>query len=189
MSSQRAQKEKTTPETVAAELRALDASLDLLDEGVAKSFGITRGDLRAMELVSRGGRVTAGLLADGLGVTTGAVTGLIDRMERMGYFRRQDDPKDRRKVVVLLSPKAKARERRAFERLGQDMERMLSRYRADELALIAHFLRRVRAIVDQIGGRADTVQEAGSGRKYHRSFSNTFDTPPGYGIVQNVRRP
>lgn len=164
MSSQSAEQEKTTPETVAAELRALDASLDLLDEGVAKSFGITRGDLRAMELVSRDGRVTAGQLADGLGVTTGAVTGLVDRMERVGYFRRQDDPDDRRKVQVVLTPKAKARERRAFEKLGRDMERMLSSYRADELAFIAHFLRRVRAIVDQIGGRAATVRGADSNR-------------------------
>lgn len=155
MSSRIAKQDKAAPETVAAELRALDASLDLLDEGVARSFGIRRGDLRAMELVSRGGRLTAGQLADGLSVTTGAVTGLIDRMERMGYFRREDDPKDRRKVVVLLTPKAKARERRAFERLGRDTERMLSSYRADELALIADFLRRVRAIVDQVGRAAE----------------------------------
>ncbi len=95
MSRQSADQQKTTPITVAAELRALDRSLDLLDEGVAESFGIKRSDLRAMELVSRDGGLTAGLLATGLGVTTGAVTGLIDRMERMGYFRRQDDPDDR----------------------------------------------------------------------------------------------
>jgi DNA-binding MarR family transcriptional regulator len=160
MSRQSADQQKTTPITVAAELRALDRSLDLLDEGVAESFGIKRGDLRAMELVSRDGGLTAGQLATGLGITTGAVTGLIDRMERMGYFRRQDDPDDRRKVVVVLTPKAKLRERGAFERLGRDTERMLSSYRTDDLALIADFLRRVRAIVDQIGRRAGTVTNA-----------------------------
>jgi len=87
-------------------------------------------------------------------VTTGAITGLIDRMEGMGYFRREDDPSDRRKVVVLLTPNAKVRERRAFERLGRDMGQMLSTYRADELAFLARFLRRTRTIVDQIGGRS-----------------------------------
>lgn len=151
MSRRIANHEETTPEAVAAELRALDRSLDLLDEGVARSFRITRGDLRAMELVSRDGRLTAGRLADGLGVTTGAVTGLIDRMERMGYFRREDDPSDRRKVHVVLTPKAKARERQAFERLGRDMAKMLSSYRAGELAFIADFVRRARAIVDHVG--------------------------------------
>ncbi len=160
MSSRGVEQKTTTPETVAVELRALDRSLDLLDEGVARSFGITRGDLRAMELVSGDGRLTAGRLADGLGVTTGAITGLIDRMERMGYFRREDDPKDRRKVHVVLTPKAKARERQAFERLGRDTERMLSSYRDDQLALIGDFLRRVRAIVDQISGRPESASSA-----------------------------
>ena len=160
MSSRIAQRKKTTPETVAAELRALDRSLDLLDEGVATSFGISRSDLRAMELVSGDGRLTAGQLARGLGVTTGAVTGLIDRMERMGYFRRQDDPRDRRKVHVALTPKAKAQERQAFERLGREMERMLSNYADDDLALIGDFLRRVRGIVDQIGGRPESASSA-----------------------------
>jgi len=154
MSRQVARQAPATPDAVAAELRALDASLDFLDEGVAESIGISRGDLRAMEVVSRRGRLTAGQLAGELGVTTGAVTGLIDRMERLGYFQRQDDPSDRRKVVVLLTPKAKARERRAFERLGREMEQMLSTYRTDDLAVIGGFLGRVRAIVDQIGGRA-----------------------------------
>jgi DNA-binding MarR family transcriptional regulator len=160
MSSRSVEQKKTTPEAVAAELRALDRSLDLLDEGVAISFGITRSDLRAMELVSADGRLTAGQLARGLGVTTGAVTGLIDRMERIGYFQRQDDPSDRRKVFVVLTSKAKARERRAFERLGRETERMLSSYRDEDLALIGDFLRRVRAIVDQLGGRPESASSA-----------------------------
>ncbi len=150
MSREMTKSEDATPAAVASELRALDASLDLLDEGVAETFGIKRGDLRAMEVVSRRGRLTAGQLAAELGVTTGAVTGLIDRMERIGYFRREHDPSDRRKVVVLLTPKAKARERRAFGGLGREMGRMLTRYRLDELAFLADFLRRARAIVDQI---------------------------------------
>jgi hypothetical protein len=56
-------------------------------------------------------------------------------------------------VVVLPTPKAKVRERRAFERL--EVEQILSSYRADDLAVIGGFLGRVRAIVDQIGRRAD----------------------------------
>jgi hypothetical protein len=53
----------------------------------------------------------------------------------------------------LPTPKAKARERRAFGRL--EVEQILSSYRADDLAVIGGFLGRVRAIVDHIGGPAD----------------------------------
>ncbi|MEI4884075.1 hypothetical protein, partial [Klebsiella pneumoniae] len=63
---------------------------------------------------------------------------------------------DRRKVYVALTPKAKARERQAFERLGRDMAKMLSSYRAGELAFIADFLRRARAIVDHVGAPSTT---------------------------------
>jgi hypothetical protein len=58
----------------------------------------------------------------------------------------------------LPTPKAKARERRAFERL--EVEQILSSYRAADLAIIGFFLRRVHAMVDDIGGRADKVTNA-----------------------------
>lgn len=158
MSSRIPERANLTPEAVAAEMRALDASLDLLDEGVAQRFGLKRSELRAMELVSREGSLTAGQLARGLKITTGAVTGLIDRMERAGYFRRQDDPSDRRKVVVLLTAKAKAKERREFEQLGRSMADMVSGYRADELALLGDFLRRARTVIDQVAGSASRLE-------------------------------
>jgi len=59
---------------------------------------------------------------------------------------------------VSLTPKAKARERRAFERL--EVEQILSSCRADDLAVIGGFLRRVHAMVDHIGGRADKLTNA-----------------------------
>jgi hypothetical protein len=60
---------------------------------------------QTQELVSRQGRATAGQLAEQLRLTTGAVTGLIDRMEAAGYFRRNGDLTDRRTVVIQLTPK------------------------------------------------------------------------------------
>ena len=145
----------------AADMRAFDASLDLLDEAAARALGISRSDLRAMELVSRQGQATAGQLAEQLGLTTGAVTGLIDRMEEARYFRRNGDPTDRRKVVIQLTPKGRERERRIYGPLGQAWAGELSAYSPEELAVIRRFLRKGRAVIDGVVAR----MSAGHARK------------------------
>lgn len=133
---------------VAADMRSLDASLDLLDEAVATTLGISRGDLRAMEVVSRLRGATAGRLATELHLTTGAVTGLVDRMEAAGLFERNGDPRDRRKVVVQLTAKARERERRAYEPLMKGSIELYQLYGAEQLTVISDFLRRAQAAVD-----------------------------------------
>lgn len=137
-----------SPREVAELLRVLDASLDLLDEAAAASFGISRTDLRAMELVSRLGSPTAGQLARELGVTTGAVTGVVDRLERVGYVERKAHRSDRRSVVVQLTPKGRDHERRAFEPVLRKTLRLLGGYTSTERSLIARFLRRIAEITD-----------------------------------------
>jgi DNA-binding MarR family transcriptional regulator len=108
---------------------------------------------QTQELVSRQGRATAGQLAEQLRLTTGAVTGLIDRMEAAGYFRRNGDPTDRRKVVIQLTPKGRERERRIYGPLGQAWAGELSAYSPEELAVIRNFLRKGRAIIDGVVSR------------------------------------
>ena len=138
---------------VAGDMRSFDASLDLLDASVAAAFGVSRSDLRAMEVVSRRGRLTCGELATELRLTTGSVTTLVDRMERAEYFRRGNHPADRRKVVVELTAKGKARERRAFGPLARESMKMLSRYDARELAVIRDFLQKASALADTARAR------------------------------------
>jgi DNA-binding MarR family transcriptional regulator len=137
------------------EIRAFDASLDLLDAAVATAFGISRTDLRAMEFVSRQEGATAGQLATALDLTTGSVTVLIDRMERAGYFRRRDDPTDRRKVLVELTAKGKERERRTFGPLARESARILSGYSERDLAVIGDFLRKARELAERSRARID----------------------------------
>jgi DNA-binding MarR family transcriptional regulator len=108
---------------------------------------------QTQELVSRQGRATAGQLAEQLRLTTGAVTGLIDRMEAAGYFRRNGGPTDRRKVVIQLTPKGRERERRIYGPLGQAWAGELSAYSPEELAVIRNFLRKGRAIIDGVVAR------------------------------------
>jgi DNA-binding MarR family transcriptional regulator len=87
-------------------IRAVLLASDLLDEAFADFIGINRTDLRCMDIVDQRGRVTAGELAREAGLTTGAVTAVVDRMELAGLLRRVSDPSDRRKVWIELTPDA-----------------------------------------------------------------------------------
>lgn len=148
-----------------ADMRAFDASLDLLDASVAGLFGISRSDLRAMECVSRGGRVTSGNLATALRLTTGSVTALVDRMELAGLLRRVDNPDDRRSVMVELTPKGREQERRAFGGLASDSAKALSRYDGRALAVISDFLRTATKLTDAARAR---IAGHGRGRRSTR---------------------
>ena len=85
---------------VGAELGELRRTADRLDEAVAAQYGLNRTDLRCIGILYRRGRVTAGELAEESGLTPGAITTVLDRMERNGYANRVADPSDRRRVMV-----------------------------------------------------------------------------------------
>jgi DNA-binding MarR family transcriptional regulator len=86
-----------------AAARASQNATDLFDETVGQLFGNNRSDGRCADIIQRFGRMTAGVLAQRSGLTTGAVTTVIDRLEKAGYARRVRDKKDRRKVFVELT--------------------------------------------------------------------------------------
>ena len=83
------------------EFGELRQSADRLDEAVSAQFGLNRTDLRCLGIIYRRGRVTAGELAEESGLTPGAITTVLDRMERGGYANRVADPGDRRRVLVV----------------------------------------------------------------------------------------
>jgi DNA-binding MarR family transcriptional regulator len=68
----------------------------------AEVLGLSSNELRGLELVAAEGETTAGRLATALRLTTGAVTGVVDRLEQRGLVRRRTDPDDRRRVLVVL---------------------------------------------------------------------------------------
>ncbi|MEQ1769644.1 MAG: MarR family transcriptional regulator [Devosia sp.] len=84
--------------------RQNQAATDLFDERLGDFLGINRTDGRCLDAISRLGRVSAGQLAIESGLTTGAVTAVIDRLELAGYVQRARDPLDRRKVWVEPTP-------------------------------------------------------------------------------------
>jgi DNA-binding MarR family transcriptional regulator len=100
---------------------------EVFDDAAAGKLGLNRTDLRCMDIIQRLDGVTAGELAREAGLTTGAVTSVIDRLERAGYAKREADPKDRRKVLVKLTPAAFDA---VYEIWGPETEEYMKRWSA-----------------------------------------------------------
>jgi DNA-binding MarR family transcriptional regulator len=115
----------------------------LYSQAVAGRLGMNSTDLECLDHILHG-PVTAGRLADLTGLTTGAITGVIDRLERIGLARRESDPDDRRKTLVRALPVVLERIAPLFEPMERAAMRVLSKYHDDELALILNFLTRAR---------------------------------------------
>lgn len=79
--------------------RGVHAAMDQFDHLVCTDLGIARNDLRCLHLMEHG-PVQPGEVAKRLGLSTGSVTALIDRLEKSGFVTRLPDPEDRRRVCV-----------------------------------------------------------------------------------------
>jgi DNA-binding MarR family transcriptional regulator len=112
------------------------------DNLAAERLGLNRTDLHAINIIENSGGLTAGELAAQAGLTTGAVTGVIDRLERAGYARRVADPADRRRVKVEVTPKFYARADKIWGPVASDWaSRLGQRFTAQELERVIEFLR------------------------------------------------
>ena len=127
------------------ELRTMSTRTVMLSQAVAGRLGLSPTDLETMEILSAG-PVTAGRLAELTGLTTGAITGVVDRLERAGYVRRERDADDRRRVIVRLLPERARRLERMFEPVARAMADLHGRYSDTELALFLDYVRRANAI-------------------------------------------
>lgn len=85
---------------IAADLRTFAARVILHGLRASDALSIAPTDLLCMCLLRLHGPATPGWLAEMTGLTTGAVTGVVDRLERAGYAHREADPEDRRRVIV-----------------------------------------------------------------------------------------
>ncbi|NQV79186.1 MAG: MarR family transcriptional regulator [Alphaproteobacteria bacterium] len=85
-------------------MRRSGAQGSLFSQAIAARVGISASDFECLDLVILEGAVTPGRLAEASGLTTGAITGVIDRLERAGFVRRDPDPTDRRRVLVRAVP-------------------------------------------------------------------------------------
>jgi DNA-binding MarR family transcriptional regulator len=111
------------------------------DNRAAEALGVNLTDLHCLNIVENRGGVTAGALAAEAGITTGAVTGVMDRLERAGYARRVPDPADRRRVKIEVTDQFYARADEIWRPVAAEWQAELAcRFSGDQLDLINEFL-------------------------------------------------
>jgi DNA-binding MarR family transcriptional regulator len=128
-------------EQTTVEVRRQQIAYDRFHDAVAAYLGLNRTDIRCLDILDLNGRQTAGSLATAMGMSTGAVTAMLDRLERSGYVRRLRDPDDRRRVLVEPAELAAERGREIYGPFAEQTGPMFSRFTDAELTLIRDFLR------------------------------------------------
>ena len=111
----------------------------IFGQTVANVAGISGSDLECLDFLNLEGRVTAGRLAELTGLTTGAITGVVDRLEKAGLVRRERDEADRRKVFITIVPENVAAIGRFYVPMQQAMLKLWSTYSDAELRLLLRF--------------------------------------------------
>jgi len=129
-------------------IRASQNISEAFDEHVAARLGINRTDMRALDILDQRGPMSAGALAEAMHLSSGAITTLVDRLERAGWAQRRRDPEDRRRV--LIEPGS---------RLGQEIEafymplfhgtaKLLEAHSDGELLAMIDFMEQGRVMVE-----------------------------------------
>ena len=124
--------------------REFATAIVMFHEAVGKLVGLSSVERKCLDVLQRLGPVTAGAIAEHTGLTTGAVTGLVDRLENAGHVERTRDPDDRRRVVVRLKPNPQmdALMGGAFGPFVDDMAEIMARYDEAGLRAITDWIRR-----------------------------------------------
>jgi DNA-binding MarR family transcriptional regulator len=137
-----AKPKKKLVEELIREFRVSGNQDNAVDNLAADHLGVNDTDLHALNIIENSGGLTAGELATEAGLTTGAVTGVIDRLERAGFARRVPDPADRRRVKVEVTPRFYARAAKIWAPMAADWEKTLAKgFTSEELERITEFLR------------------------------------------------
>ena len=122
--------------------REMSTETIMFHQGVADVLGLHITDHKCLDLIRQYGAMPAGRLAELTGLTTGAITGIIDRLEKAGYVRRANDPKDRRRTIVepTQNKKWERKIEAIFIPFHERMHKLLSLYSESELAFLLDVL-------------------------------------------------
>jgi DNA-binding MarR family transcriptional regulator len=123
-------------------VREFQRAVDQGDDEIARLLKLNRTDLRCLDLLLQRGPSTPGRLSVELGLTTGSVTAMLDRMEKAGYITRTPDPGDRRKIIIQATPETAAQAMEAMMPLMEDSAKSMADYGAAELKLLVDFFTR-----------------------------------------------
>lgn len=130
-------------------MRGLGTRTILHEQNVAASLGLYNNDFISLDILREAGPITAGELSQKTGLTTGSITALVDRLEKNGYVHRQNDPTDRRRVIIVPDYESKEEVSNSYLPLHTAMMELASSYNDEELALITQFIGKASAILEE----------------------------------------
>jgi DNA-binding MarR family transcriptional regulator len=151
-------------QALGAAMRTYQRSVDAFDEVAADYLGINRTDLRCMDVLLEQGQATPGYLADALGLTTGSVTAMLDRLEKLNYVERRPDPTDRRRIEVRPTAQSVAVARKLWGPLVEEGGRSLGHYSKADLELLIRVLRETEELQDAHTERVRAMLKTGKAR-------------------------
>lgn len=127
-------------------LRKLTTRTVLFQQKAAHSLGVIHTDFKTADILNEVGPLTAGELGKITGLSTGSVTALIDRLEQAGYVRREKDPNDRRRVIIVPVKERQKFIKEHYVPLNKSFSELCSHYNEEELSLIIGFIEKTIAI-------------------------------------------
>ncbi|OKI02571.1 transcriptional regulator [Streptomyces sp. CB02923] len=147
-------------------IQAYQGAVDDFDREMARLLGVNETDLRCLELLLPAERATPGELGSRLGLTTGSVTAMIDRLEKRGHLTRTPHPTDRRSTLVQVTPALRQQAFALMEPfLDDSATEVYARYSDEQLALVADFLDFSRGIQERHTERLRAVAAPKRGGK------------------------
>ena len=152
--------------------REFTSAVVMFHEAVGQLLGLSGAERKCLDILDRLGAVSAGRIAEHTGLTTGAVTGMIDRLTRAGYVERTANPADRRSVIITLRPNTPldALLPTIFGPLAEDMTELASHYSHSQLATIADWLARTTEVLHR---RTEAL--TGTATRTHPNADNESD--------------
>lgn len=141
------------------EVRRLTRATLLLQQVIAEDMGLHVTDAECLDFLMEMGPSTAGALARATRLTTGAITSVIDRLEKAGLVKRGPDPRDRRKVIVTYLGKKEKKSQARYALLARDLQRLFSGYDTVTLEMLIRHTGDVKAIYQHV------VEKIGSEKK------------------------
>ncbi len=146
----------------------------LFQQAAAASYGLSISDMKTLSALLLEGSMTAGQIAQRLSLTTGAVTSVIDRLERQDFVRRSPDANDRRKVIVNVNHQRLETINNVYLAMGEAFDRLYATYTVEQLEFLAQYQQAAIELTRQeIANLARDVAKSDAKREEKRRHEQT----------------
>ena len=141
--------------------RVVSTRTVFLHQAIAQQVGLNATDTKCVDLILRGPPegVTAGWLSEQTGLTTGAITHILDRLERRDVIERVRDTGDRRRVFVRVRPESLEPMAPLYDAIGKAYGALARRYTDAELAVICDYMERAAAVSEREVAKLRALRE------------------------------